>query len=62
MPEGMHDQELEKTRHSAGFCLFDLCFFVDHVLSDSRVKFPDLHLLRMEPTIFGRRVIVTGAS
>jgi hypothetical protein len=42
--------------------LFDLCFFVDHVLADHWIKLLDLKLLRLGTLVFGCRVEVAGTG
>jgi hypothetical protein len=41
--------------------LFDLGFFVDHVLAGNRVELLDFHFLRHCSFVFGRGIKVTGA-
>src|SRR5690606_34513189 len=42
--------------------LLDLGLFIDHVLPDAGIIFLDLHLLRMQPTVLRRRVVMAGAG
>ena len=45
---------------SLGTGLFDLCFLIEHVFSDDRVKFFDLDFIRHCALVFGRGVIMAG--
>ena len=42
--------------------LLDLGFFVDHVLTNDRIKLFDLHLVRHGALVFAGCVVVTSAS
>ena len=41
--------------------LFDLGFFVDHMFTNNRIKFSDLHFVRHGSLVLARSVVVPGS-
>ncbi len=41
--------------------LFDLGFFVDHMFTNNRIKFLDLHFVRHGSLVLARGVVVPGS-